>query len=303
MYKNCFTRATPGLIIFMIDQSASMSQIGYEGRPLAETAADIINRMIAELGLIFTCGNNIKDSANIVILGYGGTKDSMEVELLRSGSIKILCTDETIPVQHLKQMIPDGAGGTITIDLELKQFVTPKAVWKKPMGNAFALVSALVNEWTIRGKGTLDEDGNPFTRDDSLDPVPLIINISDGEPIDCEADVRKYASEIMDINCPDGNPLIVNILTTANESDCIFLPTAKELDELQGRKIIKDSSSNLPNELINTFKGAGFVDACKDSKLVLINPSNDDIGKLTTSLEYSLMIGDMGKVDPTNIPR
>ena len=303
MYENCFTRATPGLIIFMIDQSASMSQIGYEGRPLAETAADIINRMIAELGLIFTCGNNIKDSANIVILGYGGTKDSMEVELLRSGSIKILCTDGTTPVQHLKQMIRDGAGGTITIDLELKQFVTPKAVWKKPMGNAFALVSALVNEWTIRGKGTLDEDGNPFTRDDSMDPVPLIINISDGEPIDCEADVRRYANEIMNINCPDGNPLIVNILTTANVSDCIFLPTAKELDELQGRKIIKDSSSNLPNELINTFKEAGFVDACKDSKLVLINPSNDDIGKLITSLEDSLMIGDMGKVDPTNIPR
>ena len=268
----------------MIDQSASMSQIGYEGRPLAETAADIINRMVAELALFFTSGNIVKESVNIVILGYGGAKNSMEAELLRYGSIKTLCTDETIPVQHLKQMIPDGAGGTITIDLELKQFVTPKAVWKKPMGNAFALGSALVNEWTIRGKETLDEDGNPFTRDDSMDPVPLIINISDGEPIDCEADVRRYANEIMNINCPDGNPLIVNILTTANVSDCIFLPTAKELDELQGRKIIKDSSSNLPNELMNTFKEAGFFDACKDSKLVLINPSNDDIHSLILSL-------------------
>ena len=284
MYENNFTRSNPGLIIFMIDQSASMSQIGYEGRSLAETAADIINRMIAEFGEIFTCGNNIKDSANIVILGYGGAKNSMEAELLRYGSIKTLCTDETIPVQHLKQMIPDGAGGELLIEREIKQFVTPKAVWKKPMGNAFALGSALVNEWTIRGKETLDEDGHPFTRDDSMDPVPLIINISDGEPIDCEADVRRYANEIMNINCPDGNPLIVNILTTANVSDCIFLPTAKELDELQGRKIIKDSSSNLPNELINTFKGAGFLDACKDSKLVLINPSNDDIGSLILSL-------------------
>ena len=289
MYDNSYTRANPGLIIFMVDQSASMSQIGYEGRSLAETAADIINRMIAELGLIFTSGNNIKDSANIVILGYGGTKDSMEVELLRTGSIKTLCTDGTIPVQHLKQMIPDGAGGTITIDLELKQFVTPKAVWKKPMGDAFAVGSALVNEWVNRAKETIDEDGNPFTRDDILDPIPLIINISDGEPIDCEADVRKYANEIMNINSPDGNPLIVNILTTANESDCIFLPTAKELDELQGRKIINDSSSNLPNELINTFKGAGFVDACKDSKLVLINPSNDDIHSLILSLVIKII--------------
>ena len=284
MYDNSYTRANPGLIIFMVDQSASMSQIGYEGRSLAETAADIINRMVAELALFFTSGNIVKESVNVVILGYGGAKNSMEAELLRYGSIKTLCTDETIPVQHLKQMIPDGTGGTIAIDFELKQFVTPKAVWKKPMGNAFAVGSALVNEWVNRAKDTIDEDGNPFTRDDILDPIPLIINISDGEPIDCEADVRKYANEIMNINCPDGNPLIVNILTTANEPDCIFLPTAKELDELQGRKIIKDCSSNLPNELINTFKGAGFVDACKDSKLVLINPSNDDIGNLILSL-------------------
>ena len=303
MYDNNFTRANPGLIVFLIDQSKSMEDPWSGGKTLAEQTALSINRSIHEMGLRFTAGEKIKDSANIVMIGYGGTKDSMEVELLRAGSIKTLCTDGTIPVQHLKQMIPDGAGGTITIDLELKQFVTPKAVWKKPMGSAFAIASALVYEWTIRGKETLDEDGNSITRDNSLDPVPLIINISNGEPIYCEADVRKYANEIMNINSPDGNPLIVNILTTANVSDCIFLPTAKELDELQGRKIIKDSSSNIPNELINTFKGAGFLDACKDSKLVLINPSNDDIGKLTTSLEDSLMIGDMGKVDPTNIPR
>lgn len=81
MYENVFSRANPGFVIFMIDQSASMSQIGYEGRPLAETAADIMNSMIDELTLRFMSGERVKESANVVIIGYGGTKDSMEANL------------------------------------------------------------------------------------------------------------------------------------------------------------------------------------------------------------------------------
>ncbi len=207
------------------------------------------------------------------MIGYGGTKDSMEAELLRSGSIATLCTDDSIPVQHLKQKISDGAGGILEIDVDLKEFITPKAVCGSPMASAFQLASALVNEWVSRAKESLDEDGNPITRDDSLDPVPLIINISDGEPTDNEADVRSYAREIMEINCPDGNPLIFNIHLSANGgqevcmpmNDCV-LPVGDKMS-----KLLFDISSSLPGSMIQAARECGFPNAEVGAKTFMSN--------------------------------
>lgn len=163
--------------------------------------------------------------------------------------------------------------------VERKQFVTPTSVGIGQMANAFQLASRLVKEWVTRAKETYS-----ITRDDSRDPIPLIINISDGDLVDCEADVLKYANEIMDITIPDGNPLIANILMPAYKSGSILLPTVDELDDLQVQKIIKDASSNLPNELVRIFNANGFEAASKESKLVLVNPSNKDARNLVLSL-------------------
>lgn len=62
------------------------------------------------------------------------------------------------------------------------------------MSNAFQLASELVKEWLTRAK-----EEYSITRDDRLDPIPLIINISDGDLVDCEADVLKYANAILNI--------------------------------------------------------------------------------------------------------
>jgi hypothetical protein len=168
------------------------------------------------------------------------------------------------------------------VNYEIKQYVTPTSVGVGQMSNAFQLASSLVKEWLTRAKETYS-----ITRDDSRDPIPLIINISDGDLVDCEADVLKYANEIMDITIPDGNPLIANILMPAYKSGSILLPTVDELDELdelQVQKIIKDASSNLPNELVCIFNANGFEAASKESKLVLVNPSNKDARNLVLSL-------------------
>ena len=152
MYENNFTRANPGLIVFLIDQSKSMEDPWSGGKTLAEQTALSINRCISEMAIRFTSGTEIKDEANIIMIGYGGTEKSMEAELLRSGSIATLCSDDTIPVQHLKQKISDGAGGILEIDVDLKEFISPKAVWGTPMASAFQLASALVNEWVSGSK-------------------------------------------------------------------------------------------------------------------------------------------------------
>jgi hypothetical protein len=273
MYDNNFTRANPGLIVFLIDQSKSMEDPWSGGKTLAEQTALSINRSIHEMGLRFTSGEKIKDSANIIMIGYGGTKDSMEAELLRSGSIATLCTDETIPVQHLQQLIPDGAGGVIPIDVDLKQFIEPKAVWGTPMASAFQLANALVTEWVTRSKETVDEEGNQITRDDSLDPVPLIINISDGEPTDSEDDVRKYANEMMSITCPDGHPLIFNIHLSAKGGQEICMPMTDSVlpSDDKMSKLLFDISSTLPETMVQAARESGFPNAEAGVKTFMSN--------------------------------
>ena len=203
----------------------------------------------------------------------GGTKDSMEAELIRSGSIATLYNDDSIPVQHLKQKISDGAGGIIEIDFDLKEYISPKSVWGTPMASAFQLASALVSEWVTRAKETMDDEGNPIVRDDSLDPVPLIINISDGEPTDNEDDVRKYAKEIMDINCPDGNPLIFNIHLSAHGGQEVRMPMTDASLPANDKmsKLLFDISSSLPEKMVLAARTSGFPDAEAGVKTFLSN--------------------------------
>ena len=87
MYENNFTRANPGLIVILVDQSGSMSLEWTDGKSLAEQTAMVINRCIAEMGFRFTAGTTIKESANIVLIGYGG-EPNYEAQLSRSGSIR-----------------------------------------------------------------------------------------------------------------------------------------------------------------------------------------------------------------------
>ena len=272
-YNNFFTRANPGLIIILIDQSKSMEDPWSGGKTLAEQTAMSINRCITEMGLRFTSGTKMKNSANIVLIGYGGIKDSWEANVLRAGSIVELFEDTTVPVQHLKQKISDGAGGILEIDFDLKEFVTPTAVWGTPMASAFELANRVVKEWVSRPLDSEDEEGKTYTRDASKDPVPLIVNISDGEPTDKEEDVRKYAKEIMETACPDGNPLIFNIHLSANGGREVSMPMdeASLPDGDKMSKLLFDISSKLPESMVRAAQESGFPDAEANVKTFMSN--------------------------------
>ena len=60
------------------------------------------------------------------------------------------------------------------------------------------------------------------SHDGEKDPVPVIINITDGDPTDSTADLRKAIEDIKSLQTADGSPLIINLHLSAN-------PNAKEL--------------------------------------------------------------------------
>ena len=67
-----WSSATPGYIIFLVDQSGSMGEDYTGGKNKAEFTALVINRTINDLIFTNSAGDKIKDRVFISIIGYGG---------------------------------------------------------------------------------------------------------------------------------------------------------------------------------------------------------------------------------------
>lgn len=256
MYENNFTRANPGLIVMLVDQSGSMSLDWTDGKTLAEQTAMVINRCIAEMGLRFTQGTDIKESANIVLIGYGG-EPSYDATLIKSGTIKDYIENpirrETIKKKEYNREI-----GFYEIDFELPVNIEPVAGYVTPMGSALEMANSFISEWVNRAS----------SRDKSKDPVPLVINISDGAPTDEDGYVMddftpivNLANNIKNINCPDGHPLLFNIHLSADcDSNEIQFPESKS--ELANGDVLSellfDMSSELPESMVDAGHMSGF---------------------------------------------
>lgn len=278
-YTNSYTRANPGLIVFMIDQSASMSQIGYEGRPLAETAADMVNYMITDLASRYTCGPTIRMAAHIAIIGYGGQSSGGYAELLRVGGIDELVRNP-IRREVVKKKVYTREIGVFDVEIERSIVIEPEAGYIPNMTSAFELANSLINHWK---EEYCCEDNH---RCPSLTPAPLVINITKGSNnIGDDEELIKVSNKIKNIEFEDGNPLIVSILIpTHHYFECLSLPVQKVFEEnLQGWDRIWWSSSNVPEELKDTFRFAGyFIDVSNESKLIFVNP--DDSVKIIGTL-------------------
>lgn len=269
MYENNFTRANPGLIVILVDQSGSMSLEWTDGKSLAEQTAMVINRCIAEMGFRFTAGTTIKESANIVLIGYGG-EPNYEAQLIRSGSIREY-VEQPLRREIIKKKEYNREMGFYEIDFEIPINIEPVAGYVTPMGSALSLAESIIREWVNRTDN----------RDKTKDPVPLLINISDGAPTDEDgyvmedfSPVVKIANNIKSIACPDGNPLVFNIHLSAdcNTEEVQFPETKKQLpndDELSG--LLYDMSSSLPDSMVDSAKLCGFPNVKAGVKTFMSN--------------------------------
>ena len=80
-YSKQWSTATPGYLIFLIDQSSSMGNDWSDGKTYAEFTAEVINRTINELIATNAAGETVKNRVFISLIGYG----SKGVRDIRSG--------------------------------------------------------------------------------------------------------------------------------------------------------------------------------------------------------------------------
>ena len=255
MYKNRFTRANPGLLVFMVDQSGSMGDPWADGKSKAEMTSLVINRCIQEtIQKTTDIKEGVKDEVKIVVIGYGGIEKSDNAYVIVKGSNAELA-DSPLRTEMVTKKQPDGAGGLVETKYNMAIWVEPKAVWGTPMASAFEMAYQLIDGWVkkTQNRQVNPEAGNGLPQDD---PVPIIINITDGMPTDSKEDVVANANKIKSITCPDGNPLIFNVHLDPKAGGEIMFTTQKPSDEYA--ELMFNISSELPEAFVADAKSLGF---------------------------------------------
>lgn len=230
-----WSSATPGYIIFLVDQSGSMSEHYPEKGDKANFTSMVINRTINDLINTNMAGEKVKDRVFISIIGYGNPA----IEDIRSDYISRYA-ENPIRIEIGKQKVSDGNGGLIEIDVQNPIWLEPVAGKLTPMGSAFEYAKKLVEGWMSKKPEN---------------PAPVIINISDGMPCpdDEEQKALTVSKEIMALSCSDGNPIIFNVHIGDGSAKCICPETEGELPDEQARFLF-EISSKVPDSYIEAAK-------------------------------------------------
>jgi len=250
-----WSSATPGYIIFLVDQSGSMSETYTEGKTRSEFTALVINRTINELINTNMDGEKVKDRVFISMIGYGGSS-SLAVDDIRSDYLSSFA-DNPLRMEQLKKKVSDGAGGLIEIDEQMPIFIEPTANGLTPMADALSFARELIEGW-------LQKKPN--------NPAPIIINISDGMPFtgssinEAMSNSISVSKEIMNIKSADGNPLIFNCHLGVGQSYS-FNENESELSDDQA-KFLFNISSEIPDSYRNAAVKHDFTIKAKSRVFV-----------------------------------
>lgn len=244
-YEAEISRSNPTCVIFLIDQSGSMTN-GWAGDPnirKADKLADIINRFFENIILKCTKGDKVLDRLYVGVIGYGATVGSAfggqlaGKELIPISSI----ADNPIRVEERKHTVEDGAGGLVDETIKFPVFFDPAAGGATPMCQALNKAQTIVQNW-------VNEHPTCYT--------PTVFNLTDGEATD--GDPEPIAEKIKVISCSDGNIILFNIHISSIKKYPIDFPDRVDgLPDEFARKLFQ-MSSILPDIIQNEAKKQGY---------------------------------------------
>jgi uncharacterized protein YegL len=245
-YTAQISRETPSALVFLLDQSGSMTGEIYDsvlGKNVskADKLTEAVNKILNDLLDRCKKSEGYRDYFDIAIIGYGG-EDSNKANFAWQGNLKDkrwvkvselvdnYVSKETISIEQ------NIRGKIVYADTVYLKWIEPKAVFRTPMNSAMLLALDLLQEWIVNHKG---KDVYP----------PTIINITDGQLTDATfEEVLKTAQRIKQLHTIDGNVLVFNLHIAESDDTSVLFPQGKdELPNDMFAGLLFDMSSDLPS--------------------------------------------------------
>ncbi|MEM0159044.1 MAG: hypothetical protein QW812_05990, partial [Thermoplasmataceae archaeon] len=266
-YSAEISRRNPGLFLFLLDQSRSMShKLGGSQRSKAQEASEAINRQIYEIIYRCTKTDGVRDYFDVGVIGYGLKADTAE-SLLGDSSIVPISKLAENPLRMVKrtEKVKDPEGNEVESEFEFPVWFDPVANSNTPMVSAFNLAFEWIDDW-------IGEHPSSYP--------PIVINISDGAATD--GDPSEQARKMTSLSTRDGNVLLWNChLSELKGADPVVFPES-ESRLPAGDKFAKqlfEMSSVLPEGFIGVAQERGLV-VSPGSKGYVFNAGLDELLQL-----------------------
>jgi hypothetical protein len=246
-YSAEISRQNPSCILFLIDQSGSMSDPfgGAPGRSKAEKLADAVNRLIFELTI--RCTRDQSDGVNnyydVGVLGYGAQIGSVFGGSLTGREIVPLrdVADNPMLVDERRRRVEDGTGGLVEETVRFPIWFQPVANGSTPMCQALTLAQNLLSGW-------VQTHNNSFP--------PIVINITDGESTD--GSPLHPSDALRSLSTDDGNVLLFNLHLSSQAGEPILYPDSDaKLPDQYARQLFA-MSSLLPPHIRDAAGSEGY---------------------------------------------
>jgi hypothetical protein len=241
-------RASPGCILFLLDQSQSMRDpfAGDKATSKANAAADAINNLLMDL--VLRCTLNFDEGPrnyfDIGVIGYGAR---VGVGPCFGGSLKgrelVSVADlaaNQLRVEERSTVVDDGSGGLVPTTVRFPVWFDPVAELGTPMAEAMQRARKVLGLWVTEHKKSYP---------------PVVINITDGVP---DADPTKAVEALTSLQSDDGQVLLYNLHLSGLAASPITFPaeSAKLPDEYA--KMLFGISSEVPPQICEELNLEGY---------------------------------------------
>lgn len=255
-YDRPITRANPGCLVVLVDQSRSMldAMAGSGGQAKCAYLAEAVNGMLGSLIERCTVGSSsemgVRDYFHVALVGYGQGAPS-EVGSAWAGNLK---GKGLVPLSEVAENADEytqGPEGT-----QIGVYLRPSAVSGTPMPEGLTHVYGLVEPWT---------------RDHSNSYPPIVLHVTDGEST--SGDPEPPAARLRTLRTDDGELLLFNCHLSNRDTSVVMWP--RESGDVQVNDPFAmplfNMSSVLPPKMVASAREGGYPNVEDGSRGYVFN--------------------------------
>lgn len=259
-YSKEISRTNPSCILFLLDQSGSMSD-SVNGERKDQYLAKVFNRTLQDLILRCSKDEGVRNYFLVGAIGYGG---SAAQNAFRTETVLVPISelaDTPIRIDEVEKKLPDGAGGLVTTKSKFPVWYEPKAGGLTPMGAALRLAFDEIEKFC-------SEHPESFP--------PVIMNMTDGMSTD--EDPEPVANALTDIETLDGKALLLNLHISDHSTESMAFPSNEsDVGNDEYARTLFRMSSELPHNMQQAAKERGYPNATEGARGYIFNAQPENI--------------------------